>query len=616
MVCKALAIALVLCTVGVASGAGASTGLMKALDKHVERALQKKKPSKKDALVRALLVRDFSAEALDAALAPKAVGAAKKLVGGWMPLHVAAHRGAHQAVGALLAGAKGAAAARELCLQKDGMGLLPLHLAQLGGHKEAQYLLTAAMGAAATNEAMQRTHKLLREVVIGGYGADVTHLVEAGADVGTASSTGWTALHLAAYQGDVALTRLLLGKGAKLDAKDEKGLTPLELAQLGGYKPLVALLREEAAARGVETDSAALGLMFLESVKLAVAKGDMKTMGNLIGAGVDVNTRQEKTEWTGLHICAKSPASVEVMKVLVANGADPNLKDGKGYTALEVAQLDGHAAVVEYLTEHTSASQDAGVARAMLMEAVQYAIRPLKAGGKPDQQTRWLEKAKNLIRTGAAGVVNEARDEAKRWTALHWATLANHVELVTFLLAHGADANLADGDGFVPLTLAQLSGHYELADALRPATTVETAPLVDRLFLDAFKFAIKEGQEIKMKNLLDVGGANPDTRDAERGWAALHMASAAGKLELVKLLLEKGAAVDVRDAKEFTPLMFAAAGGHLKLVRLLVDAGADIALEQADGKTARDLADTKERDEVIEYLDEIKADLDAMADEL
>ena len=53
---------------------------------------------------------------------------------------------------------------------------------------------------------------------------------------------------------------------------------------------------------------------------------------------MDVNARQENTqEWTGLHICAKSPASVEVMTVRVANGADPNPEDGKGYTALDGA---------------------------------------------------------------------------------------------------------------------------------------------------------------------------------------------------------------------------------------------------------------------------------------
>jgi hypothetical protein len=44
------------------------------------------------------------------------------------------------------------------------------------------------------------------------------------------------------------------------------------------------------------------------------------------------------------------------------------------------------------------------VARATLVAAVQYssyAIRALKAGVKPNQQTRWLEKAKNLMLTAA-----------------------------------------------------------------------------------------------------------------------------------------------------------------------------------------------------------------------
>ena len=104
-----------------------------------------------------------------------------------------------------------------------------------------------------------------------------------------------------------------------------------------------------------------------------------------------MNARQENTEeWTGLHICAKSPASVEGMTVRVANGADPNPEDGKGTRRWTVPQLDGRVA--------------GRVVRATLVAAVQYssyAIHALKAGAKLNQQTRWLEKAKNLMLTAA-----------------------------------------------------------------------------------------------------------------------------------------------------------------------------------------------------------------------
>ena len=207
--------------------------------------------------------------------------------------------------------------------------------------------------------------------------------------------------------------------------------------------------------------------------------------------------------------------------------------------------------------------------------------------------------------------MNTRANDEKGWTPLHWATLANHVDLVKFLLESEADPNAEDKDKFTPLTLAQLSGHYELANVLRPLTKAN-APLINKLFLEAFKFAIKEGHETKFRNLVDVGHADVSAASDERGFTALHMAAHANKLELVKYLLEKGASVDAQDQKKFTPLMFAASGGHIKIVRLLIDAGADAEHEDAAGLTAREMADKAEQDEVLEYLDGVKSELDAL----
>jgi len=55
-------------------------------------------------------------------------------------------------------------------------------------------------------------------------------LVEHGSDVNAAGQFGWTALHSATYQGLNDVIEFLVGKGAKLDAKDGFGQTPLSIS--------------------------------------------------------------------------------------------------------------------------------------------------------------------------------------------------------------------------------------------------------------------------------------------------------------------------------------------------------------------------------------------------
>ena len=56
----------------------------------------------------------------------------------------------------------------------------------------------------------------------------------------------------------------------------------------------------------------------------------------------------------------------------------------------------------------------------------------------------------------------------------------------------------------------------------------------------------------------------------------LYMAAKAGKLELVKLLIEKGAIVDVQGRGGHTPLNVAASNGHVEVMQVLLEAGANI----------------------------------------
>jgi ankyrin repeat protein len=70
------------------------------------------------------------------------------------------------------------------------------------------------------------------------------YLIEHGADVNKAGDYGWTPLHSAAYQGLNDLVAYLVSQGAKIDAKDELGQTPLSIS--------LSVLTKEAGARRLQ----------------------------------------------------------------------------------------------------------------------------------------------------------------------------------------------------------------------------------------------------------------------------------------------------------------------------------------------------------------------------
>jgi len=86
------------------------------------------------------------------------------------------------------------------------------------------------------------------------------------------------------------------------------------------------------------------------------------------------------------------------------------------------------------------------------------------------------------------------------------------------------------------------------------------------------------------------------------GWTPLHYASSRGHLEVAQYLLANGSIVNSMSPGNTTPLMMAVQSGNEQLVKLLLDKGADIQLRNANGLTAIDIAVIYEKPWIAEGL--------------
>lgn len=79
------------------------------------------------------------------------------------------------------------------------------------------------------------------------------------------------------------------------------------------------------------------------------------------------------------------------------------------------------------------------------------------------------------------------------------------------------------------------------------------------------------------------------------GWSPLHYAAASGADDIVRIFLDRGAAIDSRAAAMLTPLMMAVREGHESTAILLLRAGADPLLTDSEGLTAMQLAERADK---------------------
>jgi len=281
----------------------------------------------------------------------------------------------------------------------------------------------------------------------------------------------------------------------------------------------------------------------------------------LFDGGPSTAREERREKESRLLAEAAETGDLRQVALLLGRGYDPNRNAGL-YNALHNAANNGHVAVVRYLLEHGSeADARTGLGDTALFLASQWGH---------------LEVMEALVAHGAQ--VDARTGSGER--PLHKAALFGQPQAVRWLVQHGADPNAPDKQGAAPLHYA--SGGWrrrrEVALLLCDLGATTGSALLDAVVL---------GDSQKAERILDDQPQRISDTDSY-GWGPLHWAAATGQLDTVRLLIPRGADLNLPGKSLYgTPLTFAIGGAHLEVVQALVDAGAEVT---AKGREACPLA--------------------------
>ncbi|KAJ4855811.1 ankyrin repeats (3 copies) domain-containing protein [Trichoderma breve] len=294
---------------------------------------------------------------------------------------------------------------------------------------------------------------------------------------------GQTLVHHYAGLGHEEAVQILVDIGADISITDRYGFSPLLWAVVAGNEAVVIHLLHAGAdvnfisgdGRSVLTWAAGLGRYSIALRLLDQYTGMSKTQDSL---GVPLEE-------------AAASGSLDIVKLLLEHGGDPNYRDRDGWSAIHWAAEEGYYGVVKLLLEKG----------ANVNAVSSYGTSPLHCaanGGNTHVVSLLLEYGADPLKSTCHG-----------WTALHHAAFMGHPEVVQLLL----------GDDRVRSSVSQQDNHGWAATGLRQAVVIGNIPII-RLF-------IKDASHV-------------NRRDSGRR-TALYYAAKKRMLPIIDLLLNSGA---------------------------------------------------------------------------
>ena len=434
-------------------------------------------------------------------------------------------------------------------------------------------LLALSPGIAAAQDQIPPLH----QAVVSGDRSAIERLIRSGADVNAATRYGVTPLLLAAQRGGGDLIELLLKAGASVktaEATLPEGQTLLmHAARTGNVASMKGLIAAGSSVNAAETRTGTTAVIWAATSNradairvLAEAGADVSvpskvtsyphTQNGVLLSGLEEGvsyvgqTVLPRGGWSAVMYAAREGA-VEAARALAESGANLDLTDPEGTTALIVAIINGHYDVGRVLIEKGA---NPNIADIKGMTPLYAAVDMHTIGdtfGRPYPSRAVIDGSLDAARILIAGGANvnarlkgpilkrvyDAGDNrlGEGATAFMRAARKCDVAMMRVLLEAKADVTLTQKSGNTPVMLC--------AGAVSAGNSEDNPERVSEdEALAAIRLALDAGVDVNAQNTT--------------GDTALHTAATTGggQLALIRLLVERGARLEVKNKADRTPL--------------------------------------------------------------
>merc|ERR1711892_877764 len=225
----------------------------------------------------------------------------------------------------------------------------PLSLAASGGYTDIIKLLLAHGAEIISRTGSKLGISPLMLAAMNGHTAAVKLLLDMGSDINAQIETNRnTALTLACFQGRHEVVSLLLDRKANVEHRAKTGLTPLMEAASGGYTEVGRVLLD----KGADVNAAPVPSSRDTALTIAADKGHYRFVELLLSRGAQVDVRNKKGN-SGLWLAANG-GHLDVVQLLYSAGADIDSQDNRKVSCLTAAFGKGHSKVVKWLVKHVT----------------------------------------------------------------------------------------------------------------------------------------------------------------------------------------------------------------------------------------------------------------------
>jgi ankyrin repeat protein len=200
-----------------------------------------------------------------------------------------------------------------------------------------------------------------------------------------------------------------------------------------------------------------------DALAKAVINKDSIKIDQLLQSGIDINTQHPTSGTTVLMIASSYYYYDDMVEYLISKGADVNLKDSEGKTALLWASSNSLENAKILIANGARVNEPANDGMTPFIQAT----LGVSSGKVP------IEMCELLRKNGAKVNAELKRKSALGWNALHYAAANGDAELVKYLIKYGANVNKATGEGSSPLFLAKLGGYDDIVKILKNAGAKE-----------------------------------------------------------------------------------------------------------------------------------------------